>query len=405
MTPPTEGPDLAPPHGLASPSLILADMSRLPTLDGIRGLAIVLVLCHNVQRLGSPVGWFARGVEFGLDLGWVGVQLFFVLSGYLITGILLDTKSAPNHFRSFFARRALRIFPLYYLTLVVILVGLPLLGVNRHVPEPSLEAQLPFWLYYSNWAAPFGPPQYSLSHLWSLAVEEQFYWLWPFFIYRLSVQQTLRLCIGVAVAALLIRGGMVFAHVAPNAIYQFSFCRMDALALGGAGAAVARLRGPSDWMAARQGPLLALTVTLVLVGQLITRGYGQKDAIGQTLGYSILSLVFALLVSLAALADRVGNRTALRWARFAPLRALGKYSYGIYVFHWPLHDLVGKPALAALHFEGGSDVAATLLYVGIVGAASTLLAMLSYHLLEIRFLKFKGHFEASTGPVKELKSG
>jgi len=366
---------------------------RLPALDGIRGLAIALVLCHNLQQLETPVGALARGVEFAMDRGWVGVQLFFVLSGFLITGILLDTKAAPNHYRSFFARRALRIFPVYYLTLLVVLVLLPLAGVTEHIPPPGPESRLPFWLYYANWVGPGAPPQGALSHFWSLAIEEQFYWLWPFALYRLSVRQVLGLCIGVAVASLLFRLGMLAAHVDTDAIYKFSVCRMDALALGGAAAAAMRLPGAARWLADCRARVLAAALVLALVGLVVTRGYGRIAPATQGLGYTLLSLMFCLLVALAADADLNRDHWLARSVRIAPLRVLGKYSYGMYVFHWPLHNFIGLRVLAALHLERGSDIGVSLLYVGACSAATLLLAMLSYHGVEVRFLAMKHRFD------------
>jgi peptidoglycan/LPS O-acetylase OafA/YrhL len=379
--------------------------ARLPTLDGIRGLAIGLVLCHNLQLLDDPHGPLARLFEMGLDRGWVGVQLFFVLSGFLITGILLDTQSAPNHFRSFFARRALRIFPVYYLTLLVVLVLLPLLGVTHNIPPPGVQSQLPFWLYYANWTAPFGPPQFTLSHVWSLAVEEQFYWLWPLVLYRLSVRQALIACVGVAVAALAIRLGMVAAHVNPEAMYKFSFCRMDALTLGGAAAAAMRLPGAAQWLARWRGAVLAVAGLLLLAGLVVTRGYGRVSPMTQGVGYSVLALVFCLLVALAADADVRRDHWLARALRMAPLRTLGKYSYGMYLFHWPLHELLGLRVLESLGIQRSGSVVQTLVYVGACGSVALLLAMLSYHVFESRFLRLKGLFEAApAAPVGRLSA-
>jgi peptidoglycan/LPS O-acetylase OafA/YrhL len=351
----------------------------------------------------APEGLLPRLAEIGMDRGWTGVQLFFVLSGFLITGILLDTKEAPNHYRSFFARRALRIFPVYYLTLLVVLVLLPLFGVKKYVPGLSLEEQLPFWLYYANWVAPFGPPQYALSHLWSLAIEEQFYWIWPFVLHRLSIRQVLWVCIAVAVVSLLIRLGMLASHVSSDAIYKFSVCRMDALALGSAAAAAIRLPAVSLSLSRRRGLLLAVAGALALMGLIVTRGYGQFEPMTQGLGYSVLSLVFAVIVYLAADSDINRDHALARGLRFAPLRMLGKYSYGIYVFHWPLHEFLGRRVVVALDLQGASTILPSLVYITGCGGAALLLAMVSYHWFESPILGLKRHFEAQPAPRDTIR--
>jgi hypothetical protein len=114
---------------------------HLPALDGVRGLAIVLVLCHNFQILEAPSGLVGRVFELAFDLGWIGVQLFFVLSGFLITGILLDTQDSPAYYRNFFVRRVLRIFPLYYGVLLIAFVLVPLLAAvpAGYVPDTGFK--------------------------------------------------------------------------------------------------------------------------------------------------------------------------------------------------------------------------------------------------------------------------
>ncbi len=207
----------------------------------MRGLAILLVLAHNLSPLEAPTNLIGRALEMGFDDGWIGVQLFFVLSGFLITGILLDTQQASNYFKSFIVRRALRIFPIYYLTLIAFLIVLPAVGVLAHDFGGSWQHQLPLWLYYSNWTLPYGLGGDAMPHFWSLAVEEQFYLLWPLLIYRLKPMQVIKLCVGLAVASLLIRIGMLASQMQVEAIYTFTVCRMDALALGGAAAALLRV--------------------------------------------------------------------------------------------------------------------------------------------------------------------
>ena len=382
---------------ISSPT-VRRSFGYLPMLDGIRGLAIALVLAHNTQMLDSPTGTWGKIVEFVLDRGWVGVPLFFVLSGYLISGILLDTQRSANYFRSFFGRRVLRIFPLYFMTLFVMLIVLPSLGLLGARGIPPLHDQLPLWLYYSNWTnwtGAFGWSADELPHYWTLAVEEQFYLIWPFVLLRASARQVLTICGWVAVAALLIRVVMLMSGADSAAVYEFSFCRMDSLALGAAVAAAVRIPKIGNMLCLRQNALYLAIVVLAIAGVLVTRGFGRTSMATQTVGYTIVSLIGALVVLAAVNAGSSHGARALSLLRTAPLRILGKYSYGIYVFHKPLHDFVGKQLIEALNLRLADSASLNLIYVSGCLLASLGLAMLSYHLVEVRFLRLKRYFEAS----------
>jgi peptidoglycan/LPS O-acetylase OafA/YrhL len=162
-----------------------ASVERVPVLDGLRGLAILLVMLHHFFQNYVPEPVWIDRLVFGLmGCGWFGVDLFFVLSGFLITGILYDAKGADRYFLNFYARRTLRIFPLYYAVLVLLFVLLP------RVPHPlaadyvsdSAPDQLWFWLYLTNFRIALNGGWYSHlvpSVFWSLAIEEQFYVLYP----------------------------------------------------------------------------------------------------------------------------------------------------------------------------------------------------------------------------------
>ena len=360
--------------------------SRYPALDGVRGVAILLVLLHQLSRIG-PQDLLARIVEHAIDFGWVGVQLFFVLSGFLITGILLDSRESPGYLRSFFTRRVLRIFPLYFATLVVVLGILPELGL---VPRAWREDQLPYWLFLSNWTQPFNDAK--LPHLWSLAVEEQFYLVWPFVVMRLGPTRLFRVCLWGAAAALVGRCAMEVAGVSPDAIYMFTISRIDALLLGGAAAAWIRMPGgpPAAVTPAR---LWTFAVALAVAGYVASRGYGRTAPWGQTVGYTVLAIVFAAAILALVLDASREERPSpaamiLSWA---PMRALGRYSYAMYIFHKPLHDLVGKPALAAIGLGGLLPLGPGLAYVAIGTIAITAAGALSYHLFERHFLALGAH--------------
>src|SRR4030095_2778309 len=142
-----------------------------PALDGLRGLAILLViLYHNFSFINH------------FFFAWLGVDLFFVLSGYLITSILLNSVNSPHYLKNFYAKRVLRVFPLYYLSLIIFLIIFPLLGIYKSELKYYVDNQLWFWFYLQNWLLSFNFPTTGnfLNHFWSLGVEEQFYLAWPF---------------------------------------------------------------------------------------------------------------------------------------------------------------------------------------------------------------------------------
>jgi peptidoglycan/LPS O-acetylase OafA/YrhL len=342
--------------------------AHLPALDGLRGLAVLLVVLHNLRRITEPPGDLASLLWVQLlDRGWIGVQLFFVLSGFLITRILLRTREAENYYSGFFARRILRIFPLYYATLIVCL----LLWPTSH--DTSTDPYL--WVFLSNWVQPFHRNA-ALNHFWSLAVEEQFYLLWPFAI---RYFRPLPFCLTIAAWSLLTRVAMLAANLPTDAVYLWTPCRIDALALGGAVAVLAE----RQQMVPRYLPWITL-----LAGAALSRGYRQTGALAQTAGYSLLAAGFALwILSILGEPEAVSNRF-LRWRW---LQSFGRYSYGIYVIHLPFVP-VAEWALAQLH-PGRWTLVQDVYYVLVTLAVVYALAFLSYHLFESRFLRLKSHFE------------
>ncbi|HEX6051682.1 MAG TPA: acyltransferase, partial [Gemmatimonadaceae bacterium] len=172
---------------------------HVPALDGVRGLAVALVLvCHVAWDFSSP-SYMERGLIEVARAGWIGVDLFFVLSGFLITGILLDTRGGPKYFRHFYVRRTLRIFPLYYAILVGVFVITPLVAATRDRRwfTDIVDQQGWFWTYTSNvFLAVTGRWEQTgiLGHFWSLAVEEQFYLIWPAVVLLLSPRQLRTAC-------------------------------------------------------------------------------------------------------------------------------------------------------------------------------------------------------------------
>lgn len=365
-----------------------SDPLRYPSLDGIRGIAIILVLLQNLQE-GLPLD-FVGGHLFGIvrQTGWVGVQLFFVLSGFLITDGLLRSQGAANYYRSFYARRTLRIFPLYYATLAVLFVLLPLVGAQPARLAETAHNQAWYWLYLSNWAQPLGYGVFGLAHFWSLAVEEQFYLVWPFVMRRIAPSRLVRITLAIALAALVIRVAMRLAGAAPDMVYQFTVCRMDALALGACVAALLRVEVARAWFMARVSHLYLAAGSLLAITFLVTRGFAVDDLSTQTLGDSALSVGFAIAVLAAVLVDR--GRPMQRLLSLRALRFMGKYSYGIYVIHLPLHAFLGAALAGALGLA--TLRAGALYYLLVLSGISIACAVVSYHVLERPFLRMKKRF-------------
>jgi len=375
--------DPAPAHPVSPPA-------RLPTLDGLRAIAILLVVPHNLNLIATFDG--TQFVVAALHRGWIGVQLFFVLSGFLITGILLDARDAPDYYRSFFVRRALRIFPLYYATLLVLFVLLPALGLVPTSFKRDAMVELSYWAYFSNWYGPFHQGEESVSHFWSLALEEQFYFLWPFVIHRRSAGWVMRLCLAIAAASLLLRVVMLLAGTPAQAIYQFLVTRMDALALGGAAAAAFRVPSAASWTLDHRRFLLGASLLSLVAGAVLSRGYNLTHPVTLSLGFTFLAVGFAQLVAAGVAADLLGAAgwpAALRWSF---LRRVAKYSYAMYVLSVPLHFLVGKPVLSALGLAAGNSILVDLAYIIVGTALSFLAAAASFHLLEVHFLNLKDRF-------------
>ena len=369
---------------------------HIPALDGIRGLAILLVIPHNTNLLlEAAFHGPAYVVKEFLLFGWAGVQLFFVLSGFLISGALLDTQDSASYFRSFYARRVLRILPLYYGVLVVTFLVLTPLQLAPAETLHTQQHQIWLWAFLSNWTEPRGLGVAGFDHFWSLAVEEQFYLLWPLVLHRMPPQRVLRLCVAICVAAFGFRTAMRVAGYPPEYVYEFTICRMDALALGAAAAALVRLPSWKDRLerGSRYLPWGALVVWAS--GALLTHDYQRSGWQTQTFGMIALALAFTLLL-LAAVRTYGGRPTWLSRALcLAPLRSAGKYSYAMYVFHYPISKLLGIRLLGPAATAHSATIA--VLYAAAVTLVTYLCAWVSYHLYEQHFLRLKRYF-APTHP-------
>jgi peptidoglycan/LPS O-acetylase OafA/YrhL len=367
---------------------------HLPALDGLRGLAILLVLTEHFVRL-QPTTVVERLVSRGAAVGWVGVDLFFALSGFLITGILLEAKGGERFFRNFYLRRAFRIFPLYYGCLVLVFVVLPHLGVlGADQTRNLLHTQGWFWSYLSNvMIARAGSLSASpMEHFWSLAVEEQFYLVWPLIVWLLPRRRLKTLCLGALLGSLAIRMTLR-ALGAPGAVlYVLTPTHLDPLAAGAWLALVAREPGGLEWIKSRARPALALGLAGIAAIMVTAHGPVVQTLAMQSAGYPLLALTCAALLG-GALTGPEGSPLGRLW-RSRVLGFFGRFSYGLYVLH-PLLLV----AMAWWGFDvpwfarrAGSQLLGQAIFAGLMTALAVGMALVSWHAWEQPFLRLKSRF-------------
>ena len=377
-------------------------------LDGIRGVAIILVMFHHFEGVIPPCNPGVRCLKLIFGYGWAGVDLFFALSGFLITGILLDTRNANNYFSAFYARRVLRIFPLYYSVLIVIIAVAAIWSPRPHrVPLPA--DQKLYFLYLTNWLVlwkgHWGPN--ILGHFWSLAVEEQFYLIWPLCVWLLISQKLARVAVGASVIALVVRIFWVLQTGPSQAIVLATVTRMDALLCGALGAILFRqtrtLNVLHQW-----SPRVAFSAILGFAAGVIwlrvTHGAWSVLVFVQTFGFSLLAVGFTALILHAAVTDGAGTLLQ-RALRNGVLTEFGKYSYGIYVYHVPVLLLSDFLIFSRLSPAWIHNFWFGVLCFAVLFAVSFFIAKLSYELFERRFLALKRYFEPSTSVTSSLAAG
>ena len=368
---------------------------HVPALDGVRGLAILAVMAFHFTLRMPDVTFGDRLTHRVLGAGWAGVDLFFVLSGLLITTVLLDAKGAPHYYRTFYGRRALRIFPLYYGFLAAYFLLVVRQGTtgNDHY---LWHEQGWWWSYLDNWWLAFvrrtEPPNYLWTGpFWSLAVEEQFYLVWPTLVLLFTRRRLAVLCGAIIIGAPLFRLWLQAHHAAPIASYALTPARLDSLAVGALLAIVLadhRLAHVGSRIFIGLGVMAAaITVSVFHAHGLWTYGGWEEGP-----GYTIIAIAWGGLVAAGATAARGTIAARVLGARW--LRALGKYSYAMYVFHVPIWAHV-RP----LVFPGnrvptvvGSHILPSLALGLLCGLLTFAAAFASWHLYEKQFLKLKRYF-------------
>lgn len=354
------------------------DDVRIASLDGLRGLAVLLVLVHHFGVLRGATGAVSASWNAVASWGWTGVELFFVLSGFLITGILLDTRPERHYFRNFYARRTLRIFPLYYATVAALL----LCGAAHHAPW--------LWSYSLNYlqaaAGDFHVAGAVTGHFWSLCVEEQFYLVWPLVVWVTPARHLRAVCIAVLGMSIAVRGSLLLGGMPAPGPHVILPGRLDGLVIGAWLASAAR--DGVDLRATDRRAVLAALAGLVAV--FLALPY--RNGLMHSMSVTPVALLAASMLY-AALEDP---------RRFTSpvLVTAGRYSYGLYVFHVPV-----KVGLAAVGLDAAalvpvvrSGIAASVTMIAIGTALSFGVAYLSWHLFEKRILSLKRYFPRASAP-------
>jgi peptidoglycan/LPS O-acetylase OafA/YrhL len=374
----------------------------MPALDGLRGLAVLMVMLHHSTRpTGDPN--VDRVVTFWAGVLPTGVDLFFVLSGFLITGILYDSKEKKGYFRNFYVRRVLRIFPVYYAFLLLFLVVLPHLTffddrVDR-IQVPGNE--LWYWLYLSNISIVVHGWQHLFTDVsWSLSIEEQFYALWPMVVLRLSRRRLMQVCVTIMVAAAACRAGFLELGNLDAAMLLIP-AHADGLAVG-AFIALATRAEDGGTKLLRWAPAAAAGSGITLLVMAFRHGGFAID------NYQSMALLapclFALLYGGLLVYGLGVSPRARIWLLGHPLlTTLGKYSYAMYLFQVPVQRLIESRigGLARLPAPPGSSLAGTVVFSSLVdqilfhvtsAAATLVVAWLIWQLYERHFLRLKRFF-------------
>ena len=377
------------------PSVPVSETRALPgaggqhvaALDGIRGLAVLAILFHNASWIATSRSTGAEKIIGSVAAAsWVGVTLFFVLSGLLITGILLDTRERPHFFRSFYIRRTLRIFPIYYLLLaVVVLIGPRVISDTAWITSVRAN-QIYYWAYISNWTS---HGIVGLAHFWSLAVEEQFYLVWPLVVWLVPRRRLLWVCGAIILLTPFIRLGLYQIGLA-TATYTYTVARWDALALGAVLAILLRSEAGRDWLRRINFRVGAAGLGVLVVFGLFHRGFLTGDFLIDVWGHSAVAIFFAALLGAAVLPTNRVTSAVQRAFETDWIRFFGRYSYAIYVFHDPILQMA-KPSFTIWINQGGAAerFARFVAYEASMLGASTAVALVSWHLIEKHCLRLK----------------
>lgn len=383
--------------------------SRIPELDGLRGLAIVMVLiCHYFVPVGPQHSWFVRS-GYLFQLGTNGVDLFFVLSGFLIGGILLKSRNSPSYYRSFYIRRFHRIFPVYYTWLILFAVLSLLAPLWGPFWAQKFHTVRPMWIYFlflQNFLlSPFFyvfAQAYWLWPMWSLAVEEHFYMVMPFIVRKLQIRHLTYFLVALIAFSPVLRAVICELLAGqPNAVLLWTPCRADQLALGVLLAVIWATPDAKNWVVSRISSVywvVGLTGAGILVFEyLFDAQVKHTYALVMAFERSFVGLFFASLL-VVALTRKESHFAKLTRAAF--LRRLGRISYCVYIIHLAMKWVASH----VLFHKDPEFTDWRYLFVVVLGLALTwIVAELSWRFIEDPLIH-RGHRLTSSSSVAAIQT-
>jgi peptidoglycan/LPS O-acetylase OafA/YrhL len=379
-------------------------LRRIPQLDGLRGTAIGLVVLHHfIFQFHAPMPEALTAVVFAVaKLGWSGVDLFFILSGFLIGGILVDARDSKNYYSTFYLRRVFRILPLY---LLLIFLGYLLIEVAGH--DRNMVGGIPVhsapWLYYLTFTQNFffaahTQMSWYLQVSWSLAVEEQFYLTLPLLVRQVSREKLLAVTVGMVMFCSLLRSALYWSgHLSPMQSYILPFCRFDSLFIGVVCALL--LRDPKWSVRLKKHPqiLLAATAFFGCFFFLMDHNLWSRNLWLHTVGFTVIGLFYASTMLLVLIQPDFILARALT---YRPLMQLGTVSYCVYLIHGLVLVAVAQ---VVQRFLAPSDFQTWVVIAG--GTAMTfLLAQGSWIFFESRMIALGHKFTYTSASLKSAPS-
>ena len=377
----------------------MAAEERVNELDGMRGIATILVISYHIFKRGD---YFTTNaiLHFITSLtlyGWYALDTFFVLSGFLITGILLRTRDEKHYFKNFYVRRSLRVFPLYYFVLALILLLMPVLDPDYVSQIPK---SLPYYLFYQqNWFH-FMTSVTGTEHLsvtWSLAIEEQFYLLFPFLVFYTRKETLAKIAgaiIGVSILARIL-SVFLWTDVAQMTNFYFynTFTRFEEISFG---ILIAIAFTYPQWKAKLSKiamPVFLITYPALLIAEVITSreigiphpAYGNVPL--TVIGYTMASIFASALIIVLTTHDR--TTFIRRFFRNKILTFFGDHSYSIYLFHMP----VGLTMLDFMWRSGYRGWPFYFIYIGVTIGITIFISTLTWNFLEKPMLNLKKYFD------------